>query len=430
MSSISYKLTVTLDHIESGSFEKALEIADSVIRNSKDSFWGWYLGAVALALLKDDSSFNYYLQNTEKILPDSTYLKLLKAYSYLKHDQEDKALLEWTNLIDRPQGWFAKDLLEDFRISSRLKEKAKKGDVTKFIILPDLRKEIAQYEKDLLKKKKKKKIEKDKKKSEQEEDLLEESTKKRSGTLLLRTKKVAKIFFFSVFVLGTIFFISLGSIHIIKNYDLSSIYNFFTFKNDDEKWKYLDISSTVSIISDLSVQNFLYKYKKKQNIINDFEKAKKLLSKKKVNQSRYLLQRIIQSNADFKTKEKCKIFLKFIPDLHFEDFNDPILLNDLLKESNFYLGSQILQKGQVFALRDVKNGKQLQILVEEGEEDYIIDAFINFKDPSSNWKSYDEFEKNRKNLRTKIRKAVIFGKFKGLLGQQKRIYVELSHLWL
>ena len=198
------------------------------------------------------------------------------------------------------------------------------------------------------------------------------------------------------------------------------------------KWEKLEISPKTRILSKISPRQFIFSYKEPQDIIHDFEKAKSFLRLKKVNQSRYLLQKILNSNADFQAKEKSKIFLNFIPELSVEEFDDPVNPDQIITEPIHYQYAQILWEGKVHSNKVKGNGRELEILVNYNQVEYIVHAFISLGELDSRWKPYDSFKNkaDQKVLKTTSGEVVLFGKFKGLIGNQKKIYIELNRVWL
>ncbi len=399
MESIASHLIHSVDSLEKGSFEEALKRANEVIQLNRNNFWGWYLGAISLAFLKDKSSLIFYFEKANQILPDSIYLKYLKVYLNILEDHEISAIVELTSLLDSKNAWLARELLEKIRSGNKLKEYTKNGNVGKFILIPDLKKELLS-------------INKHNKKLD---------TTKQNKKRNLFFKKVNKNYNLVVFILIGIFGF------------LGLLYYFYSLKNEKSLHNFdnILIPTKVNILRNLSSKKFLYSYTNLQKIIADFEKAKQLLKIKKVNQSRYILQRIIHSNADFSTKEKSKIFMSFIPQIVFEEFNDPVKAAQLVKEPLFYIGSQVLWKGIVKSHQSDKIGTQFKIIVKEKEKSFMIDAFIRQKKINSEWQPYQKYikPKDKKDL-FQNKNIVIFGKFRSLVGEKKQIYIELDKLWL
>lgn len=174
-------------------------------------------------------------------------------------------------------------------------------------------------------------------------------------------------------------------------------------------------------------KDVLYVYNDREQLIADFNRAKKIIRDGKINQARYLLQRILLSNADFKTKEKSRLFLGFIPDVAYENFHDPVTLKNISKEPQFYLDVLLLQEGKILSEQDVENGKIFSALVTEDDKEYLIDTFFPLKQEEKNWLPYEEFQKKQKDSGEKM--AIFYGKFKGFSGTPKKIYIELKKMW-
>ena len=149
MSSVPSQLISSLDALEEGSFEDALFYADHVIKLNDKNFWGWCLGAIALGYLKDNSALAFYLKKASDILPNSSYVKYLKAYQYMTEARQADAVVELAGLVEGPNGWFARDLLEKIRLGKGIQRAVDQGDLGTFILLPDLKKELLSISQDL-----------------------------------------------------------------------------------------------------------------------------------------------------------------------------------------------------------------------------------------------------------------------------------------
>lgn len=244
------------------------------------------------------------------------------------------------------------------------------------------------------------------------------------ATLKRRYPKIDKRFLY-FFSLSTFFILLLSLLVIFEKPLRTQLNNIFTEKENTLEWHKLKINEWANVVS--QSKDSQYSYKDRQQLIDDFEMAKKIIGEGKVNQARFLLQRIILSNADFKSKEKSKIFLNFIPNVSYQDFHDPIALKNISKYSNFYFDSIVLIEGKIFKEVDGDNGKILSALVNEDKEKYLVDAFLPTAKREKNWLPYQEYHKKQENNKEKM--AILFGKFKGLIGQPPRIYLELEKIW-
>ena len=410
------QLISAIDLLEEGAFENALSISDEVIQTNAKNFWGWYLGAIALGYLQNHSSFAFYLQKASEILPDSSYIKYLKVYQCMIEDRQPDAVVELASLVDSPNGWFARKLLERIRLKKGVQRAIDKGDIGFFIILPDIRRELT-----LLYNNK----QPEESTSQKKKSVFSMVFKVFGFFKFLFTKKRASlIFILLVFsILFSVFFLS-------HNYHWAYLLQYFSEASSDfEEWEKLEMSPETRVLPNVSPRQALYNYTNTKEIIDHFEEAKSLLKKKKVNQSRYNLQKILHSNADFQAKEKCKIFLSFIPDLAIEEFDDPVSPAQILKEPEYYQYAQVLWEGQIHSNKVKANGRQLEVLVRHQDINYIVHAFMQLEEFEQNKKPYHTF-KNVKNTQGQPTDAVLFGKFKSLIGSPKKIYIELEKVWL
>ena len=140
-----------------------------------------------------------------------------------------------------------------------------------------------------------------------------------------------------------------------------------------------------------SLRKVSYEFSNEKQVLEEFEKAKRLLKEKKVNQARFLLQRILHSNVDFNVKSKCKTFIGFIPDLLAEEFNDPLSPDALSNEPDFYMHSQVLWEAKLVSKHRVEGGNQIEAVFKYKDKDYFISGFMPEKD-SAQWRPYSEFQ--------------------------------------
>ena len=397
---LTSELISALDYIENGSFEEALKAADIAIKENDQNFWAWYLGAIALGFLKDDNSFAYYLRHCEKTLPTSPYLKFLKAYWLLKNDRDEEAVTEWVEVLEEAHGWFARKLIDLLKRDSHLKEAALRGDIGQFVLLPDRNQESYNQEH------------------------INDAIIKEEKILLKKFYHKIFVIFQIVILLCLMFGFGFGIFYLLKEYIIQK-----PLSEVAGEWNKLNVIPNLQSAAAQDSESSLYKYTDKQYIIDDFEKAKYALNQKKVNTARYLLQRIISSNADFVSKEKCKIFIGFIPELDKDEITDYISIDKILKEPEFHFGVQILQDVFVLSERDTNDSKQLQAIVKTIDNEYLIEAFLKLEDKNKSWKPYSEFVKKEETSSTDMKPAVLFGQFKGLVGPQRKIYIEVHKLW-
>jgi len=410
----SGKLLEAFNAIRQGEFEQAFELSNSQVKVVPDNFWAWYFAAIALGFLNKREPFQHYLDRANLLNSKSPYIVYLRAYTHLWNRDLESALIEWTSLIDREEGWLAKSLIEKARKGVNLFEKADRGEISFFIVLPDSVEGISKTEQELI--------------SESFIADLDRNNDAIYNEPILRIKKGSNTGVFTkLFKYILIPIVLIGLVYTLKN----PVLNFINKKNETNAmaWKNFKIDEWAALVNPQKKESIKYIYKSKDKLIDDFEQAKTKLSDNKFNQARFFLQRIIYSNADFKTKEKSKIFLSFIPEPDYQDFSDPVFPDKLLETPEFYADCLVLWQGSVIKIRDVDHGKEVSLLIKDAKSDYLVDAFLQTKDSKSNWLSFSDFQK-KKELTEKKPQAIVYGKFKGVIGNQKKIYLELIQLWM
>jgi len=397
------RLPEAFSAIRQGKFGRAFELADLELKDDPDSFWGWYLAAVALGFLDRRSSFLQYLDEAKIRNAQSPYVVYLRAYTHLWKENLEAALMDWTSLVDLEEGWLARELIEKARKGVNLVEKAGKGDIAYFIVLPDFIDGISRHQ-------------------VESQDLDDPGAFGKSGGFSLPRVALgwrAGALLVLVLLIGVAYVFRDPLLHIVT----------FSENTPGQAWKNYKIDEWAALVNPQNKDSVKYVYKSKDRLIEDFEEAKKKLTDSKFNQARFLLQRILYSNADFKTKEKSKIFLNFIPEPDYQDFSDPVFPDKLMETPEFYSDCLVLWQGSVLKLKDVDHGKEVSLLIKDSNTEYLVDAFLQGKESKTNWLPFTDFQK-KKEVREKKPQAIVYGKFKGIIGKQKKIYLELIQLWM
>lgn len=398
------KIIKAFEEIRAGRYEEALVYLKEHLALDPDDFWGWYLSCVAWGYQGNRDELFSSLEKVRALNPGSLFPGYLEAYIALLEGDLQKALLEWTRQVDYEEGWLARDLVEQARKGKDLISLARQG-LEPFIILPDIMEELrlhAPHELD----------------GETQPGSYEPSLKKNASKSPVSGRFALKLS------------IGAGALvaAVITGVYLSGVWNWPT--KEREPWRDYTIDSSAQLGPKSSLgTSERYQFENKDQLISDFEQAKKHLGKGRINQARFLLQRIFHSNAGFKTREKTRIFLTFIPEPSHEDFSDPVFPGELIKTPLYYTDSIVLWQGTVVKLEEKEGGRRVKLIVFEKEKEYLIEAFLP-EEGRSNWQPYEEFEQKQKELKNQKMQAVVFGKFKGLIGPQKIIYLELLKIWM
>jgi len=179
----------------------------------------------------------------------------------------------------------------------------------------------------------------------------------------------------------------------------------------------MQVADSAAVMPVVDKNKILYTYRTREAIIRDFEDAKVLLKARKVNQCRYLLQRLVYSNADFQTREKARVFIGFIAEPAFTDFNDNVPLKDLFSAMRLRQGSLVVLAGELRDSASEPGGTLYQIIAREGGEEYLVHAFKS------------DAIKEEKSLAGAKMPVQVYGRYKGLMGPQRAIYLEALRLW-
>lgn len=304
-------------HVSEGRYEEAYRLASDL----RDRFGEktpasiYYYGAASLFGLGHVHQAESWVEEHGRKDPSGVDHLYLKAFLYLHLGQPDQALLCWTRITQLdPSGRFADELIALAREGhDRLLEKAKPGDSFLDFIPVAVKK----------------------KKSGPENGL--KKFFERNRLLVSRALLLA----FLLFVLiGTLILFETEYFRMTPGITLP------------EPPARITLNHPESGLSPTSPVN----YTSPGMALDEYELARKKVASGKVNQGRYLLNRIESSNAGFELKERARLMKDFIPILRREEFHDPVDYSTVLKEGAFYLGAQVLWKGRVLSVDQGRDG--------------------------------------------------------------------------
>ncbi len=378
--------------LRAGDFDKSLQMCRHLLAEDTKNFWASYLACVALGYLQNDEEFSRQLGHLRGLKNDSPYLNYLLAYEQLKYNDIEKALWLWAEIADSREGWLATELVELARTGKDLAQLAQER-ISDFVILPEFLADLFHPE--------------EPRKPEEVEPApvgkVDATPVKEGGT-----SKAVYVLLSSAFLIAAI---------------ALAIWRWPTEQTrSTADYKRLTIHEYAHVLSGRKEKS-LFSYSDRKQLIGDFNQAKQELHRGKVNQARFLLNRIVQSNADFKSKEKSKVFLRFIPIPTYEDFKDSLEVSAVLLQPAFYRDCLVLWQGKINNLKTVDKGISLSLLIEEAEKSYLVEGFMVTQKPEQKIADLQSLKADKPD------KAVIYGVFKGLVGDQRRPYVELIKLW-
>jgi len=346
-------LAAAYEQFRRGDFTEAHRAARALGPN----FWADYIAAICSAFAANLKDFQKDLAVLEAWGEKTVYLEYLKAYQALLAGDSEKALWHYLQIVDEPEGWLAKSIVKKFRKAKNLDgAEVRAAD---FVAVP-----------------------------EKVPPGLPSANPKATRTPVIF---IAPILIIIVLILGYFFWPKA--------------------KKHNPKIPELQIADSAAVMPVLNESDILFRYRTRERIIDDFEKAKLLLKDKKVNQSRYLLNQLIYSNADFQTREKAKIFLGFVFEPDFSDFNDNIQLSALFKNPKMHRDALVVVGGEVRDAISEKSGVLYQFIATSGGQEYRVHAFAH----------------EAKQIGSKS--VQVYGRFKGLVGEQKAIYLEALRVW-
>jgi hypothetical protein len=371
-----------------GQFAEACSVARQLITERPGDFWAHYLATVASAFACEIQQFEEHLSALESTVQNHqarVYLHYLQAWHALLARDSEKALWHYLQVADVAEGWLARSLIKKFRQQKEIPNPA--FHAADYIVLPaSLPPPLAT------------------------------EAKKPAGWQFKpqKTTKLPRIrmarFSWSRLTLA----IAIAGVGV----SALLLYNRNRKQSSVLEIPPLQVADSAAVMPVGKDSRVLYTYRSRDAIINDFEKAKKLLAERKVNQCRFILQRLMESNADFQTREKARIFLSFIPDLPFAEFNDNLLVRDLFSDPKLRTGSLILLSGELRDAATRSGATTYYLMVREGEREYLVQAYRDGSLPEEKLQTAD--------AKSHIQ---IYGRFRGLVGEQKTVYLEALRVW-
>jgi|GEM_PF-3371114 len=408
------RLSAAFDLFRRGLFLEAREQARAIIDSDPQNYWAHYLAAVSSAFARELREFESELEALDEFEVKNVYHYYLKAYyALLQHDIE-KALWNYLEIANDNEGWLARALIKKFRKVKELN--GVEFHVADFIVLPAELPPPTQIQ-----------------------VIQPEKPQSAGSTVSVKTKSapprkkaapgwqygkvprkgdgvwataLRELPYRKIFLAATLLFAGTAAVLIVRQ-NLRE-------KKAGVQVPDLQIADSAAVMPVVTGDSVLYKYKSRDQVIVDFERAKQLLAARKVNQSLYLLNRLMFSNADFQTREKSRIFLGFIQEPDFRDFNDNLTLKDLFENVKLRRGSLVVASGELRDAAEEGGGTMYQLISREGEEEYRINAFRA--------NSVKE-EKSTGKPSVGGRHIQVYGRFKGLVGQQQAIYLEALRVW-
>lgn len=404
-------LAAAFELFRRGHFNEATGAALQLLGENPQHYWALYLAAISSAFAHEIREFEKHLSaletaaETNRIVAEEgrVYLHYLKAYYALLSRDTEKALWHYLEIAEEPEGWLARSLIKKFRKVREIDNIAYR--VADFIVLPPQLPPPARPAAVPAKM--------PKKAAASGADAAVQGwqfggvKQKRRGTGLRLS--IGNFSLRRLLVAGGVTMVLLLILVVIRRQPRQV---------QAPVVPDLQVADSAAVMPVPDASKILYRYKTREGIITDFDRAKELLKANKVNQARYLLQRLVHSNADFQTREKSRTFVGFIPDPDFTVFNDNLRLKNLFEDIRLRRDSLVVIGGE---LRDViaeGKGAVYQFMATENGEEFRVHAYRS------------DLVKEETRPEAQAKKTVqVYGRFKGLVGAQQTVYVEALRVW-
>lgn len=416
------ELAAAYELFRRGQFADARAEALMLCTENAQNFWATYLAAVSSAFLPELKDFEKFLADLDNFVADgdefvelpsradarktlagNVYLHYLKAYYALLQNDVERALWHYLEIAEDDEGWLARSLIKKFRKTKEIKNVGFR--VADFIVLPG---ELPP----------RRNIEAAEIENGAKANSVANVTKVGPGWQFgKRGKRLQPL---------RIRFASFSYLKLLSALSLAfAIMAAVLFWRNQVRPKItsvpipdLQVADSAAVMPVPDATKVLYRYRTREGIIADFDRAKDLLRGRKVNQARYMLQRLVHSNADFQTREKSRTFVGFIPDPEFTDFDDNLRLRNLFEDVRLRRDSLVVVGGELRDSVNEGNGTLYQFIATENGEEFRVHAYRN------------ELVKEETRGSGGGKKSIqIYGRFKGLVGAQQAIYLEALRVW-
>jgi tetratricopeptide (TPR) repeat protein len=306
---------------------------------------------LAIAYLFNDNFTAANKVITKLLIDYPNYMPVihLNGFLYLKSAQNyENALSKYLELIEKhPDDKTIYKNIEAIRESDDFIKFQKKAKLTDFVHIPKPPKSIIE----------------DKYSKERDRNRIKQSNIK-------KIKKInIKLLFLVIFILLT------GVSIILIIYSINKKILDYTPDNyNSEKIDPVSIQGTgYGLITKLSKKKTPHFYYSSDKLISDFNNAKKLIKKKKYNKAILILNKIYNSNINFNVQEKSNFLIKFIIDIHRENF-EKISPGEISQKPYLYRGYAVNWKGRVTNLKKQNNKQSFTLLIDYKSSDIFSGA--------------------------------------------------------
>ena len=136
-----------------------------------------------------------------------------------------------------------------------------------------------------------------------------------------------------------------------------------TFKGDSAVDRVILGGSGYDLIRKVNIKSTKEFYYSADELVNDFNEARRLIKRRKYNQSLLLLNRIHNSNASFAAREKADFLIRYVLDVDDRDY-EFVPVKDVNAFPYRYRGVALEWNGVVANLRNRKEGASFTLLVD------------------------------------------------------------------
>ena len=121
--------------------------------------------------------------------------------------------------------------------------------------------------------------------------------------------------------------------------------------------------SGYELISKVNIKSTKEFYYSADNLVSDFNEARRLIKREKYNQALLILNRIHNSNASFSAREKADFLIRYVLDVEDRDY-EQVSVKDVTARPYLYRGVSLAWNGVVANLRNRKEGASFTLLVD------------------------------------------------------------------
>ncbi len=337
-------------------FPEAIALLEKAISNRHDDPYPFLLLCISYLLNNRFNDAELTIKSLRKIDPYYLPLVQLESFLFLKSASSIHPVI--AAYIDRleqfPKDKYLKNALKNIRKVKKFSDFQKKAKLNNFVLIPGPGEGISEYT-----------------------ELIEEESGPKEEKPKNKLKNHNHIYRTIKFTLLLILFSAAGFV-LYNYYDYIKIKILPPREKSSFPIDSIDIDlARYDLIDKIKIEKSNVFYYSNEEVINDFKKAKSLIKNEQYNDALIMLNKIQNSNANYRVKERLNFLFKFISDIEYRNYEE-IPASKVFKAPYLYKGVFVKWKGKITNLRKKENKLMFNLLIDYKKDDIfsgIIDVY-------------------------------------------------------